>query len=188
MGWELSTLMTFHGGQPFNFYGGNLLPSGSGTMRPGLNLIQDPFSGVSHNFSLAAGGLPWVNPAAFCIPGATLFSGAICPGTTSIVGDLRRNAFFGPGFADIDLSVIKNTQITERFKLQLRAEMYNLYNRKNFASGAGSVGASTCALSAACPTGFSGGVVGDTIGDINGAPGIGPGEPFALQLAAKIIF
>jgi Carboxypeptidase regulatory-like domain/TonB dependent receptor len=190
-GWELSTLMTFHGGQPFNFYGGNLLPSGSGTMRPGLNLIQDPFSGVSHSFSLAAGGLPWVNPAAFCIPGSTILingNSGQCPGTTSLVGNLARNAFFGPGFADIDLSVIKNNQITERVKLQLRAEMYNLYNRRNFASGAGSVGASTCALSAACPTGFAGGLVGDTIGDINGAPGIGPGEPFALQLAAKIIF
>jgi hypothetical protein len=28
----------------------------------------------------------------------------------------------------------------------------------------------------------------DTIGDYNGAPGIGPGEPFNMQLALKIIF
>jgi len=70
--------------------------------------------------------------------------------------------------------VIKNIQMTERFKLQLRAEMFNLFNRKNFATGAGSVS--------------SGGVVGDTIGDFNGAPGLGPGEPFNLQIAGKIIF
>jgi hypothetical protein len=32
------------------------------------------------------------------------------------------------------------------------------------------------------------GVVSDTIGDFNGAPIIGPGEPFNLQLVGKIIF
>jgi len=66
--------------------------------------------------------------------------------------------------------------------------MFNIINRKNLATGAGSVGASSCTISAACPNGFSGGVVGDTIGDFNGAPGLGPGEPFNMQLVAKIIF
>jgi hypothetical protein len=164
-GWQLSSLWSFHGGQPFNFPGSNP----SGTQRPGLNLVSDPFSGVSHSFNLALGGMPWVNPAAFCTPGATG-----CIGPTDPAGDLRRNAFYGPGFADVDLSVIKNIALTERFKLQLRAEMFNLFNRKNFATGAGSVS--------------SKGIVGDTIGDFNGAPGIGPGEPFNLQIAAKIIF
>jgi hypothetical protein len=74
----------------------------------------------------------------------------------------------------VDLSVIKNVQIIERLKLQLRAEMFNVFNRKNFATGAGSVG--------------SNGYVGDTIGDFNGAPGLGPGEPFNVQIAAKVIF
>lgn len=160
-GWQLSSLWSFHGGQPFNFK--------AGTQRPGLNLIQDPFVGVSHTFNLALGGMPWVNPAAFCVPGS-----AGCPGTTNPAGNLGRNAFYGPGFADVDLSVFKNIPLTERFKLQLRAEMFNLFNRKNLATGAGSVG--------------SNGVVADTIGDFNGAPGLGPGEPFNLQLAAKIIF
>jgi Carboxypeptidase regulatory-like domain len=163
-GWQVSSLMTFHGGQPFNF--------DAGTQRPGLNLIANPFAGVSHSFSKNLGGSPgeqWINPAAFCVPGS-----AGCPGTTDAAGDLGRNAFYGPGFADIDLSVIKNIAITERLKLQLRAEMFNLFNRKNLATGAGSVG--------------SDGTVRDTIGDFNGAPGLGPGEPFNLQLAAKIIF
>jgi hypothetical protein len=160
-GWQISSLLSFHGGQPFNF--------NAGTQRPGLNLIQNPFAGVSHTFSAANGGLPWVNPAAFCVPGSTG-----CPGTSNPAGDIARNAFYGPGFSDVDLSVIKNIQIIERVKLQLRAEMFNVFNRKNFATGAGSVGSS--------------GYVGDTIGDFNGAPGLGPGEPFNLQIAAKVIF
>ena len=32
------------------------------------------------------------------------------------------------------------------------------------------------------------GLVSDTIGDFNGAPGIGPGEPFNMQIAIKVIF
>jgi hypothetical protein len=161
-GWQLSSLWSFHGGQPFNFR--------AGSQRPGLNLVQNPFQGVSHTFNLKLyGGEPWVNPAAFCTPGS-----AGCPGPSDPAGDVARNSFYGPGFADVDLSVIKNIQIVERVKLQLRAEMFNFFNRKNLATGAGSVG--------------SNGVVGDTIGDFNGAPGLGPGEPFNLQIAAKIIF
>ena len=164
-GWQVSSLWSFHGGQPFNF--------NAGTQRPGLNLIADPFAGVSHSFSKALGGSTpgeqWVNPAAFCVPGA-----AGCAGPTNPNGDLGRNAFYGPGFADVDLSVIKNIPVTERFRVQLRAEMFNVMNRKNLATGSGSVG--------------SDGTVRDTIGDFNGAPGLGPGEPFNMQLVAKIIF
>ena len=134
-----------------------------------MNLIGDPYAGVKHDFNLAVGGEPWVNPAAFCTPGA-----AGCPGTSNPAGNLGRNALYGPGFADVDLSVFKNIPIRERLRLQLRAEMFNVFNRKNVATGAGSVG--------------SNGVVSDTIGDYNGAPGLGPGEPFNMQIAAKIIF
>jgi hypothetical protein len=167
-GWQVSGLISLHGGQPFNF--------NAGTQRPGLNVIADPFAGVSHKFSAAQGGVEWVNPLAFCSPGGTISSTnpAPCPGTTSSDGNLSRNKYFGPGFADLDLSVFKNIPVNERIKVQLRAEMFNVFNRINLASGAGSVG--------------SNGFVGDTIGDFNGAPGIGPGEPFNTQLAIKIIF
>jgi hypothetical protein len=159
-GWQLSSLLSFHSGQPFNF--------NAGTQRPGLNIIGNPFAGVSHTF-IAGVGEEWVNPAAFCVPGS-----AGCPGTTNPDGDLSRNLYTGPAFADVDLSVIKNISIRERMKLQLRAEMFNVFNHKNLASGAGSVG--------------SNGFVGDTIGDFNGAPGLGPGEPFNMQLVGKIVF
>jgi len=161
-GWQLSGLLSFHSGQPFNFPG----PGASGSQRPGLNLIGDPFAGISHAFS-AATGEQWVNPAAFCVPSPTCL-----PDDPN--GDLSRNKFYGPGFADVDVSVIKNIPITERFKLQLRAEMFNVFNRINLATGGGSVGSS--------------GYVTDTIGDFFGGPGIGPGEPFNMQLAGKVIF
>jgi hypothetical protein len=155
-GWEAAVNVNFHTGQPFNFPGSNP----SSTQRPGLNLVCDPFVGVSHTFSAALGGTQWVNPACF-VP-------------VTGPGNLARNRFYGPGFSDVDISVIKNIPIKERLSLQIRAEMFNVFNRINLASGAGAVG--------------SNGFVSDTIGDFNGSPGIGPGEPFNMQLAAKIVF
>jgi hypothetical protein len=154
-GWQVNSLLSFHTGQPFNISGG--------FSRPGCDLVADPFAGVSHKFSAAAGGVEWVNPAAFN-----------CSSPTTFLGNLSRNRFFAPGYGSVDLSVFKNIPIGERLKIQLRAEMFNLLNRINLASGGGSVGGN--------------GFVSDTIGDFNGAPGIGPGEAFNMQLAAKIIF
>lgn len=155
-GWQVSSLISLHSGQPFG-----------GSPRPGLDVIADPFAGVSHAFSKS--GVTWINPNAFCTPGALT-----CTGPTDPAGDLSRNKYYGPNFKDVDLSVIKNIPLRERLKIQLRAEMYNLFNRTNLASGTGTVSGS--------------GIINDTIGDFNGAPGIGPGEAFNMQLVAKIIF
>jgi hypothetical protein len=156
-GWEVSTLISIHSGQPFNPQN---CTDASGTQRPGCDIIGDPYAGVSHSFVKGL-GVQWVNPNVFVIP-------------ASGNGNLGRNALRGPGFADWDLSVFKNIPVKERLRVQLRAEMFNVTNRINLASGAFSVGTN--------------GVVGDTIGDFNGAPGIGPGEPFNMQLVGKIIF
>ncbi len=159
-GWALSSLLSFHTGQPFTvFSSSDTTGTGEGVQR--ADQIGDPFAGVSHAFS--SGGVTWVNPAAFANP---------APGT---FGTSPRNGYYGPGFASVDFSVVKNTKITERINTQFRIEMYNLFNRINLAPPSGGLGG-----------GF--GKSSDTIGDYNGAPGIGPGEPFNMQLALKITF
>ena len=54
--------------------------------------------------------------------------------------------------------------------------MFNLFNHINLAP----VGAPQ--------TSAGGNTIGSTIGAFFGAPGIGPGEPFNVQFAGKIIF
>jgi hypothetical protein len=169
--WQISTVMNWHSGQP------------SDEGRLGLDLIGDRYAGISHKFDPSF-GVQWWNPAAFCSPG-----GSACPGAAD---NLSRNKFYGPGFGDVDLSFIKNIPITERVRIQLRADFFNLLNRINLSSGVGSVG-STCAPDPVAKTGIctasSGfGQVTDTIGDFNGAPAIGPGEARNIQLVAKIVF
>jgi len=162
-GWQVSSLWNFHTGQP------------SDELLSGLYLTGNPYA-AAHTFSAAAGGEQWWNPAAFAVSG---------PGTPT----LARNTLRGPGFGDVDLSVFKNIPITERIKIQLRMETFNLLNRINLSSGPGSVGG-TCApdKTGHCTTASGFGFVNDTIGDFNGAPGIGPGEAFNMQLAVKLIF
>jgi hypothetical protein len=163
-GWSVNSLLTFHGGQPLD------------EVRTGYDIIGNPFAGVSHSFQKTASftGVTWINPAAFCLP--AIDGGTTpCSGPNVFGGDLRRNQIYGPGFADVDLSVLKNIPITERVRAQFRAEMFNVFNHINLASGVGA-------------TSPGNGAITDTIGDFNGAPGIGPGEAFNLNLGLKIIF
>ena len=178
-GWQLSSFLSFHTGQPFNITT-NADTTGSAEFVQRVDLIPgvNPY-GISHAFN--AGGVTWINPAAFAAPAVGTY------------GTLPRNYLYGPGYGSVDFSVIKNTKITERVNLQLRAEMFNLFNRKNLAppsSGCGTVGDPTSALQSdrICSASSGLGVTADTIGDYNGAPGIGPGEAFNLQLGVKIIF
>jgi Carboxypeptidase regulatory-like domain/TonB dependent receptor len=159
-GWELSSLVSLHTGQPFSVFSSND-NSGTGEGAQRADLIGDPYAGVSHAFN--KDGVTWLNQSAFADPAAGLF------------GTSGRNAFYGPGYASVDFSVLKNTKITERINTQFRIEMFNLFNRVNLAPPSNTNGSGL-------------GISADTIGDWNGAPGIGPGEAFNLQLGLKIIF
>jgi hypothetical protein len=48
------------------------------------------------------------------------------------IGDSGRNQFYGPHYTNADVSLIKNMSITERFKLQIRSEFFNLFNTPQF--------------------------------------------------------
>ena len=43
----------------------------------------------------------------------------------------ERNNYFGPGYWNLDMNFFKGFKVTERFNLQFRAEMYNIFNHHN---------------------------------------------------------
>ena len=47
-------------------------------------------------------------------------------------GNVGRNPIFGPGQFAVDVGVFKDFSITERFKLQFRAQAYNIANHPQF--------------------------------------------------------
>jgi hypothetical protein len=158
----VNSVLSLRGGEPFSVLSStDNSGTGEGYQRA-TQVLHDPFAGVSHSFTDKQ--VTWVNPAAFADGPTGTFSGAS-----------RRNQLYGQGFEDVDLSVFKTGSIGEWVKIQFRAELFNLFNRKNLAPPSNTVG-----------DGF--GVISDTIGDYNGAPGIGPGEPFNTQFGLKVIF
>jgi len=156
-GWQVNTLLSFHGGQPFTVHASGDI---SGTNEGNDRAVQIGPARVGYQGQKVNAN--WIDLSAFVDP---------APGT---FGTSRRNAFYAPGYSDVDFSVFKNTKIFDKVTIQLRAELFNLFNRTNFAPPSASVGGSSALY--------------DTIGDYNGAPGIGAGEPFNAQLGAKIIF
>lgn len=47
-------------------------------------------------------------------------------------GNLGRNVVVGPGFNTVDISLLKNIKLNDRMRLQLRAELFDLFNAANF--------------------------------------------------------
>jgi hypothetical protein len=166
-GWLVNSLITLHGGQPFTVANSSDT-SGTDENAQRVDLIGNPTAGVDRSFhpATASSGATaqWINPAAFASPADGTF------------GNMRRNQLYGPGFSDVDISLFKTTAITERVRLQLRAEVFNTLNHNNFAPPNSTFGSG----------GF--GQLDDTIGDYWGAPGVGPGEPLNVQLGGKFIF
>jgi hypothetical protein len=160
-GWQVNTNLSFRTGFPFTIHATS---DTSGTGENTTRGVQtgDPFQGVSHTLS-NHNPVQWINPNAYTNPANGSF------------GSVGRNSVYAPGYGDVDLSVLKNIPITERFRAQFRVELFNLLKRTNLAPPSGYIGG-----------GF--GQSGDTAGDFYGSPGIGPGEPFNMQLALKIVF
>jgi outer membrane receptor protein involved in Fe transport len=166
-GWELNTVVTLKSGQPINLFTGTDT-TGENEFQQRPNIVGNPFAGVSHK--IQNGVVQWFNPAAFADPASGTY------------GNYARNSIYGPGLEDVDLSLMKNTHITERVNAQFRVEMFNLFNHLNLANPG------PTQLDNAFTDTDTFGQIGSTIGAGNYSPGIGPGEPFNVQLALKILF
>ena len=175
-GWQVNSLMSFYSGLPFTAFSG-LNVSGTFEGRDRANLVGDPYAGAGTGIITNPDGTKYVqylNAAAFAQPAAGTF------------GNVGRNSLRGPGFADVDFAAVKNTAITERVSLQFRAELFNLFNRVNLPiPGSGS---STSTTPPGTRLNSSFGRITSTTGVYTGAPGIGAGEPFNVQLALKLMF
>jgi len=117
-GWMIDSIATLQSGFPFTpqlSYN----PSNNGdTRNPVRPFINPTFTGR------VIEGKPtqWFNPAAF-LP---------LPIGSGFYGNLGRDTLTGPGLATWDIAFVKDTQIRERLRLQLRAEEFNILNRANF--------------------------------------------------------
>jgi len=108
------------------------------------------------------------------------FSG-VAGSCSNLLGNAGRNSIVGPGLANVDLSLYKNfaiPKISESFKVQFRAEFFNVLNHPNFGP----------------PLAFQGGTTAQLFG-ADGLPSGGGGlanptvtKPREGQFALKVIW
>jgi hypothetical protein len=104
----------------------------------------------------SVGNIQWFN-AASCTEGA-ITPGCVFVTPTDHFGDLGRNSIIGPGFENLDFSIVKNTKITERITHQFRVEAFDLFNHPNFGQPGRVLGSGTFGqiVNTRFPTGDSG--------------------------------
>ena len=117
-GWQTTGIVTRQSGQPFdvvNASGGTsaALSALGYTSKPNLNP-------AFHGNIIEDNPDEYFNPAAFF------------PAGTFELGNVGRNTLIGPGYFRWDSGLNKTMAVTERWKLQFRAEVFNVFNHANF--------------------------------------------------------
>jgi hypothetical protein len=186
-GWQLNTIVTAQSGRPVPVVSGNDTSAEVGVFTTPANFHQRPnvvpgVNPINPNWESAPDVIGYLNGNAFSQP-----LNPTVPDVGSF-GDLGRNEISGPHFWSADFAVLKDTPISERLNLQLRAEFFNIFNHPNFALPNFFV---LPAFNAnGTPTGASPnqGLITQTPDQAQTNPGLGGGGPRVIQLAAKIIF
>jgi hypothetical protein len=145
--WQINAIGSLYSGLPFTVL------SGTDRSRSG---IGNDYADVVGNPAAPVGAsqiLEYFNTAAF---------------TQAVIGtfgNVGRNTLRGPAFFDVDTSVFRNFNLTEKFRLQFRTEAFNTENRPNFQNPNSTVSS------------------GVTFGKITAA-----NDPRVLQFALKLLF
>ena len=171
-GWELNSIVTAQSGRPVPIVDANdtsglsfdQFPSPSNFhQRPNLVPGMNP---INSNWRSGPDSIGYLNGNAFVDPPLGTF------------GTLGRNAIYGPHFWNVNFALAKSTPLTERVNLQLRAELFNIFNHPNFALPNFFVS----------PGSSGQGVITQTPDQAQTNPGLGGGGPRVFQLGAKFVF
>ena len=121
-GWQLNSFFTFQSGAPFTVTLGSDPANSGNPIRPNLNTNLD-LSSMTISEILTAGG-------------ANLFRGV---SAVERVGNVGRNILRSDGINLVDFGIIKNTRLSENVRFQLRADMFNSLNSRNFGIPTGAI-------------------------------------------------
>ena len=128
-GWQASGIITYNSGLPFTVVTSNFDPAGTGiinanpTARP--ILLCDPNENAPHTAA------QWFNTSCFqANPGNTVDTAAL--GFQNILGNTPRGNVEGPPTHRVDFTMSKNIRFKETGRIQLRAEVFNIFNHTNF--------------------------------------------------------
>jgi hypothetical protein len=139
--WQANWLVLARSGQPFTIeVGGDPANIGAGQVYSRANVIADPFQAgpvpahpdVRCHTTISQGGVAadetrssrtWFNPCSFAAP-------------VNSFGNAGRNITRTDNWVNVDLSLFKNIPIRENWRLQLRAEAFNVFNHMDLGNPA----------------------------------------------------
>ena len=119
-GWQISPIVSAYTGLPFNvqnMFGGLYQSQTAGATEaerpdrvPGCNPMVRKIT-------------EWWNPECFVFP------------PYGTLGNTGRDSLNNPNFANFDFAIFKDTRLTEKVTMQLRAEFFDILNHPNFSVG-----------------------------------------------------
>ena len=158
-GYQLSTIVQYQTGNPVNIVAGSSSFNGvTGLPRPTkvgpIVRSKQQLPGIANVTLFQSTGLVYggtvcdvTNYTSACsleVQGTQASATATtAPTVYTALGTMQRNAFTGPGFADVDLSGEKDTKIREGLSFNLRADAFDILNHPNFGQPSGNVQSST---------------------------------------------
>jgi hypothetical protein len=113
-GWQLAGITSFQTGQPFS-----VTYTAPGSQTYGASGRADRVAGVPLYPNVKTHA-EWFNVAAFAAPSPYVF------------GNSGYDMLRGPNYQNWDMNLEKNTRLSERYRLQLRGEVFNVANHPNF--------------------------------------------------------
>src|SRR5271170_3516290 len=136
-GWQIGAIVSIYSGLPFDVEasGANINTSGQQQM---ANLV-----GGYHVLHHIGTGNQWFDPSAFAQPAGCPKTGP-CPLVYGVtMGNVGRNAYYGPGYLQDNVSLFKTFNIWESLSLEMRADAFQLSNTPQFNSPNSTVGSKT---------------------------------------------
>jgi len=115
--WQVNMILSKQTGLPFAPVLANSVANTNAGSRPNLLAdwhISNPTITHWFNTELNTAGAPWATPAQFTY------------------GNAGRGILRGPGRTNVDFSVFKEFPVTEKFRLQFRGELFNIFNHPQF--------------------------------------------------------
>lgn len=183
-GWSVNTIITLQDGQPITLSCPNGATAGTGCYAIRIKGV-DPKLGIHTD---SKGIVSWIgNPAAFTEPCVLNNSGAPIPdthgclpltGLAALGGSATQIP--GPGFHRMDFSIFKNLTFHERYTLQFRTEIFNVFNHPNF-------NAPNFGGNGVVAVGGSGNFLSSNFGEI-GSTRDAPYDARQIQFALKFLF
>jgi hypothetical protein len=119
-GWQLATIVQAQSGNPVNIVTSNSTLNGvPNSVRPDVIGPIRIIGSVDQ----------WFDPSVFV--------------AVNRFGNLGRNVVIGPAFHNTDVSVIKNVTVAQRYRLQFRADIFDVFNHPNLGPPGNVVGSPT---------------------------------------------